>query len=158
MPTQKFTARAWFERRTRTAQPSYEAILTMLGEIERQLRDLGMAPVALSVITFPPGTFIGAHADKHLAVMSIDAEPGELTRSLKCWYAWQHARWRFARVGEAVLALPPRAAGEGGPGAPGATQPADAGGALGGQQQPGPLELLISWPLAKDAAAERSVS
>lgn len=103
---QKFSARTWFERGTRTAQPSRNAILAMLGEIEQDLRAAKLEPVALTVTTFPPGTFFGTNSAKHLAVISVTAEPGELKRSLVCWYEWQHPQWRFAGAGDEVLALP----------------------------------------------------
>ncbi len=114
----RFSARIWYARQFRSAQPARAAILAMLAELEAALRGVGARPTALSVVTFPPGTFIGPHAGEHLALITIDAKPGELKRPLKCWYEWQHPCWRFADGSDRELLLPAPAPAAGTPGRP----------------------------------------
>jgi hypothetical protein len=143
---QKFSARIWFERRTRCAQPSRASILTMLAQLEGELRGAGATPVGLAVTTFAPGTFVGAPSEKYLAVIAITAKPGELKRSLACWYEWQHPHWRFAAPADEALLLPAAvAAGESGPGQ------ARGESARGGQRT-GPLDLSAAGDAERGAS------
>lgn len=92
----KFSAHVWYRRSQIKRQgdpPSYAAVSTILAEIERELDRAGMRPVELKCENWPSGTFPGEHATHLLARITIEAEPGTPTRSLRSWFEWQHPRW-----------------------------------------------------------------
>jgi len=86
-----FTADSGFGARRAPPRP---AVMMMLVELERELKELSLAPAKLSCESW---WVPRSDADRHsaLARIRIEAAPGELKTSLACWYEWQHPHWRF---------------------------------------------------------------
>jgi len=76
------------------ARPPRPAIVLMLGELERELKEQGLAPCALACLAWPVPR---SKTDEHsaLACIRLTAGPGELKTSLACWYEWQHPHWTW---------------------------------------------------------------
>lgn len=87
-----------FFRQVRTSVdapiPCRAAIVGMLAELELALQRSGVVPVALRCESWQ----VPARPDglNTLGRITIEAEAGNLRRSLASWYQWQHPQWRFS--------------------------------------------------------------
>ncbi len=98
----KFSAHVWYCGHGSRGQPSFQATRAMLDEIERQLQHAGARPITARCEYWLPGAFAnvargpsGGLGDprEQLARITIEAEPGDMTRRLYSWFQWQHERW-----------------------------------------------------------------
>jgi len=79
------------------ARPPRPAIVLMLAELERELKERGLAPCALACLAWPVPR---SKTDEHsaLACIRIEAGPGDLGgRSLVSWFEWEHPRWEWTQ-------------------------------------------------------------
>jgi hypothetical protein len=81
-------------------QPPRKAVLLMLADLEDALKRAGWRPAALRCERWRE---IGDDGPEYVARIVLECEPGELTRPLKCWFEWQHPRWRWCAPAGPVI-------------------------------------------------------
>lgn len=78
--------------------PPKPALDRMLAELAQACARLNVRPTGLETecwrrpVHIPP-----APQNDLLARLAIDVVPGEMQRSLRCWYVWQHPAWFFSQ-------------------------------------------------------------
>lgn len=94
--TDTIRAYAWFSAFPggRRGGPPRAAVGHMLSDIQKELNARHETPVALSCQTWPARAFGQNGLGEYLACIAVATEPGELVRSLPCWFQWQHPQWQ----------------------------------------------------------------
>jgi hypothetical protein len=77
-------------------QPPHEAIVLLLNDIDHMLAVRGLRPVVVTCEAWPVPK--ARDDDAHtMAMITIGATPGRPAgASLRSWFQWQHARWKWA--------------------------------------------------------------
>lgn len=100
---------AWYSNHSghQSALPQRAVVKHMLADIEARLKARKCRPVSLSCQRWPADAFHELYDEDYLASITVEIEPGQLTRSLASWFQWQHPQWVFETSAPPQLARPP---------------------------------------------------